>query len=258
MPRQQPASAAATNAAFYGTLTAGREDYWRKMAAPRYRISTLLSLIDEHHPGRVVDLGCGNGLLLSEIHRCHPTTALCGIDLSPAQVEQNRARLPGIRWFAADLTDASGLLAELCGKFDAVIASELVEHVDDAEVVLRNARLLASQGGFLFLSTQSGPIREMERIVGHVRHFSRDHTRALLMQAGWEPVRVWNCGFPFHDLSKWLANIRPAATMERFGGERYGLFENLVCAGLRVAFRFNSRARGAQLFAVARRAEPPS
>ena len=41
--------------------------------------------------------------------------------------------------------------------------------------------------------------------------------------------------------------------MARFGQRAYGWRENLVCIALRLAFRLNSRRRGAQVFATARR-----
>lgn len=41
--------------------------------------------------------------------------------------------------------------------------------------------------------------------------------------------------------------------MAEFGDRAYGLKQNAICAALRVAFKLNSRSRGAQLFAIARR-----
>ena len=71
------------------------------------------------------------------------------------------------------------------------------------------------------------------------------------MQAGWEPLRIWNAGFPFHDLSKWWANVNPDKSMAQFSGQAYGVYQNFVCLALRFAFLFNSGSHGAQLFAVA-------
>ena len=129
----------------------------------------------------------------------------------------------------------------------------MIEHVDDPAAFLRNAAALAAPGATLLLSTQSGPVHETERSVGHVRHFCRSTMETLLKQSGWEPVRVWNAGFPFHDLSKWWANRNPYASIQRFGNCRYGPFERAICAALRLAFLFNTHSRGAQLFVVARR-----
>ncbi|HNI61811.1 MAG TPA: hypothetical protein PKW11_17855, partial [Pseudomonadota bacterium] len=103
------------------------------------------------------------------------------------------------------------------------------------------------------LSTQSGKVRETERRIGHQRHFTVAEMSALLDRAGWQPIRVYNCGFPFHDLSKWYANRDPDASMQQFAGGKYGLREDVLCFLLRLAFRFNSRSHGAQLFAVARK-----
>ncbi len=238
------------NREFYERTTAGRSDYWRKMAAPRHRVATLLALLARDRPRSLVDLGCGDGRLLAEIARALPGTTLAGVDLSAPQIEQNRARQPEVDWHVADLDGGAAPVA-LAGRFDAVVATELIEHLDAPAQLLAAARALVAEHGRLYLSTQSGPVRETERRVGHRRHFSAAEIEALLGDAGWRPVRVWNTGFPFHDLSKWVANRDPDRSMAAFGERAYGPREDLICWALRQAFRLNSGRRGAQLFAVA-------
>jgi 2-polyprenyl-3-methyl-5-hydroxy-6-metoxy-1,4-benzoquinol methylase len=248
------ATAEATNSEYYGTLSTGRDDYWRKMAAPRFRVARFLRMLGEAPPASLVDLGCGNGMLLREIRERYPRVKLAGVDLSEAQIEANRAQHPGPQWHAIDLDRPIDMPPELADRFEVVVASEIVEHVRDPRTFLSNAlKMAVPRFGRLLLSTQSGPLRETERRVGHLRHFTAEDMTQVLLDAGWEPVRVWNEGFPFHDLSKWYANRDPDASMRRFGDERYGLREDLVCMALRMAFRLNSRQRGAQLFALARR-----
>ncbi len=248
-------SASEVNREFYDQGLPGVDDYWRKMAAPRARVEQIVRLLRDLRPRRVVDLGSGGGQLLAEIGARLPEVVLSGIDISASQIEQNARAHPQVAWHVADLDAArGGVPAALMGSFDVVIASELIEHLDHPEALLRNARDLARPGtGHLVLSTQSGPLRETERRVGHRRHWSREEIGAALALAGWLPVRSWNSGFPFHDLSKWYANLDAEGTMSRFANKPYGLFEDLVCLALRGAFRLNSRTRGAQLFAVARR-----
>lgn len=239
-----------TNTAFYGELRPGVQDYWRKMAAPRFRVATVLRELEKERPRTIVDLGCGNGALCEEIHARFPDAEIAGVDLSAAQVAANAARLPWGRWLVADLGAKE---APALGRtFDGVVTSEVIEHVEDPEAFLRNARTLASRGAMLVLSTQSGKVQETERRVGHLRHFTVEEMRALLARTGWRPERVWNAGFPFHDLSKWYANRDPDASMASFADRPYGWKEDAICAALRIAFRLNSRRRGAQLFAVAR------
>lgn len=229
------------NREYYDKRTPGQEDYWRLMAAPRHRGRVILRLIEELAPQSLVELGCGDGRLLREVRQQWPAMRLAGIDLSEAQIEANRERDSSIEWRAADLQQS---LAQ-SDSFDVVVAAEIIEHLDDPSAFLRNARAL---GRNLILTTQSGPIGETERRVGHTRHFTAAAMRSLLDETGWRPQRVWNEGFPFHDLSKWLANVNADASMRRFGEQHYGPLERFVSWGLRVAFRFNSRKRGAQLF----------
>ena len=243
-------SAAARNRAFYDADNPGTNDYFRKMAAPRFRVATLGRELERLAPRSVVDLGCGRGQLLEEIRRVLPNAKLVGIDLSTAQIEHNKAAMPWATWGVANL---SLPLDDGLGEHDAVVATEIIEHLDDPETFLANAARLLSPGGHLIVTTQSGRVGETERRVGHVRHFKTSDVRDLLVRAGLTPVKVWNAGFPFHDLSKWYANLNPDASMAAFSGKPYGLKEDLVCAALRLAFRFNSQSRGAQLFAIARR-----
>jgi SAM-dependent methyltransferase len=245
--------ASRANRDFYGRAPAGQRDYWRKMAAPRHRVATLVAELRRDRPGRVVDLGCGDGAMLDEIARALPDAELAGIDLSDAQIELNRAARPETQWHQRDLDGDVTFGAELEGAFDAILASEVIEHLDRPGAFLTSARRLAQTGARLYLSTQSGPVRETERRVGHRRHYSTEEMTSLLGETGWRPIRVWNTGFPFHDLSKWYANRDPDGSMDRFGEQAYGTRENLICWALRQAFRFNSRRRGAQLFAVAER-----
>jgi SAM-dependent methyltransferase len=246
--------ATAVNREYYGRPPPGLIDYWRKMAAPRQRMATFRRLLSQEPPSRVVDLGCGNGQLLSEIAGIHTKSALTGIDLSERQIQSNREVMPEISWSVQDLERPERIPSDMAGRFDAVIASEVIEHLKDPEAFLKAALALATPGrGRLLLSTQSGSMWETERRVGHLRHFTAEEISAMMRGAGWEVEAAWNCGFPFHDLSKWWANRDPDATMSRYSDRAYGPREELVCYALRIAFRFNSNRRGAQLFAVGRR-----
>ncbi len=247
-------SVADVNRAYYAEPTGGRHDYWRKMAAPRHRMATLVAEIRRAAPASLVDLGCGNGEALAEVRARLPGIELAGIDLSEAQIAANRRRLPGVAWSALDLDGPVTPEPGWREHFEAVLATEVVEHLEHPLAFLHSALRLARPGGRLFLSTQSGPVRETERRVGHRRHYAAGEMRELLEEAGWQVRSVWNTGFPFHDLSKWIANRDPDAAMRRFGERAYGWREDLLCAALRFAFLFNSHRRGAQLFAVAERA----
>lgn len=239
------------NDEYYAEVSAGRSDYWQKMAGPRHRVAVLLAQLRSAPPANLVDLGCGNGQLLKEIGRHFPRIQLAGIDLSDEQIKVNRNAAADIDWKTCDLDRERAVPSGMNGSYEAVVSSEVIEHVTQPLRFLENARLLAKPGGRLFLSTQSGPVHETERRVGHIRHFSKEEMARLLSAAGWEPTRIWNTGYPFHDWSKWFANLAPDRTMRDYSGSAYGWKQNAVCWGLRVAFNLNSTTRGYQLFAAA-------
>jgi cyclopropane fatty-acyl-phospholipid synthase-like methyltransferase len=244
------------NREFYAQTTPGQLDYWRLMAAPRFRMETFIRHLSVGPISSVVDLGCGNGQLLAELSARYPAASLTGIDLSEPRIEANEKAMPAITWVAVDLELPDAIHPDMHGRYDAVIASEIIEHLADPASFLKSALALARHGaGRLLLSTQGGPLRETERRVGHLRHYEAGEMGSLLERAGWRVERLWNAGWPFHDLSKWWANRSPDATMARFSERGYGPAERLVCAALRAAFRLNSGRRGAQLFAIARRPE---
>lgn len=237
------------NRLYYASQTEGLESYWKEMAAPVVRRETFMKLIAEHRPSSVVDLGCGGGHLLYEIRQRWPQMQLAGVELSDEQIERNRQRSPEIHWMNANL-DAPAAFSH---QYECVIASEIIEHVSNPGVFLENAYRLAKPGALLLLSTQSGRVQRTERLVGHFRHYSAPEMTQLLLHSGWTPLKVWNTGFPFQDLSKRVANLRPELSVQHFANRKYGWPQKLVCFLLRLLFRLNSQTRGTQLYAVARR-----
>lgn len=101
---------------------------------------------------RVVDIGCGGGLLAEAL--AAGGLEVTGIDAAPALIDVARLHLKvsGLKVdYRAQLSSA--LAAEQPGGFHAVSCMELLEHVDDPQAILRDCRRLLAPGGQLFLST---------------------------------------------------------------------------------------------------------
>ncbi len=114
-------------------------------------------------PGRVLDLGCGDGRLTALALAAYPeSTALC-VDMSPPMLDAAAQR------FGADVrvTFATcDLDHELTfdGPFDAIITSLAVHHVSDARKVTlyaEIARLLAPGGVFANLEIVKSPTQAL-------------------------------------------------------------------------------------------------
>ncbi|MFQ5585526.1 MAG: bifunctional 2-polyprenyl-6-hydroxyphenol methylase/3-demethylubiquinol 3-O-methyltransferase UbiG [Thermodesulfobacteriota bacterium] len=107
---------------------------------------------------RVVDIGCGGGVLAEEFAKAG--AEVTGIDLSPLSIDVARehARQSGLSIDYRVLPVAQ-LLEEGGASYDAVICAEVLEHVDDLEAFLRDAAALLKEGGHFFFGTINRTIR---------------------------------------------------------------------------------------------------
>lgn len=80
---------------------------------------------------RILEIGCGKGFMLAAL-RDAGFTSLTGVDLSPADVEQARARLPGAELHCAD---GMAFMKQHAGAFDVIIAKAVLEHQEKADVL---------------------------------------------------------------------------------------------------------------------------
>lgn len=102
---------------------------------------------------RVLDVGCGGGILADSMARKGAT--VLGIDLSTkalkiAQLHALEAETPRIDYREVS---AEALAAEQPGQFDAVTCMEMLEHVPDPASVVRACSELVKPGGWVFFST---------------------------------------------------------------------------------------------------------
>ncbi|MGQ9447037.1 bifunctional 2-polyprenyl-6-hydroxyphenol methylase/3-demethylubiquinol 3-O-methyltransferase UbiG [Xanthomonas citri] len=101
---------------------------------------------------RVLDVGCGGGLLSESMARLG--AQVTAIDLAPELVKV--ARLHSLEsGVQVDyrVQSVEDLAAEQAGSFDAVTCMEMLEHVPDPTAIIRACASLLKPGGKLFLST---------------------------------------------------------------------------------------------------------
>jgi 2-polyprenyl-6-hydroxyphenyl methylase/3-demethylubiquinone-9 3-methyltransferase len=105
---------------------------------------------------RVLDVGCGGGILADSMARRGAAEVL-GIDLSTkalkiAQLHALEARTPNIAYREVSV---EGLAVEVPASFDVVTCMEMLEHVPDPASVVRACADLVKPGGWVFFSTLS-------------------------------------------------------------------------------------------------------
>src|SRR6478609_1010992 len=219
----------------------------------RMLIFGALGLDASPTPARVLEIGCGQGELSSEIARLHPKVDLLGIDLSHTGVAITQAKVPGGAFFQQDLREPISVPSRYHGWATHAVCSEVLEHHDDPVACLRNVRACLAPGAKLVVTVPGGPVSAFDRHIGHRAHFTRARLEKVLLDAGFEVDAVHGSGFPFFNLYRLAVVARGKrliadAETDLRGSARLGvwLFSRL--------FRMN-KARGThgwQLLAVAR------
>jgi 2-polyprenyl-6-hydroxyphenyl methylase / 3-demethylubiquinone-9 3-methyltransferase len=124
---------------------------------PLHEINPLrLSWIDGLAPlrgKRVVDVGCGGGILADSMAR--RGADVLGIDLAskPLKVAQLHAMETETPSIAYREVAAEALAAEQPAAFDVVTCMEMLEHVPDPSSIVNACATLAKPGGWVFFST---------------------------------------------------------------------------------------------------------
>ncbi len=239
------------NRTTYNALWPQLSEFIRYNPGARHRRRNVFSLLDRVKFSSLLDVGCGDGALLSLLHARYPHVAFEGVDLSAVVVERNRQALPHMRFSVANVaTDP------LPGPFDVVVCTEVLEHLDDPARALASIAAATRPGGHAVITTPTGVVHATERHFGHTRHLTRTELALLADAAGFTVLENRSWGFPVYALTKWATNVDPAAALRRFGGDKaYGVVEKAVSNALWLANYANlpSSPFGVQLFALLQR-----
>ncbi|WP_315835066.1 class I SAM-dependent methyltransferase [Bradyrhizobium prioriisuperbiae] len=165
--------------------------------------------------GRVLDVGVGTGLSLSDYSR---TTKICGVDISEPMLRKAQERVRTL-----DLTNVETLavmdaknLAFADGAFDAVVAQYVITAVPDPEGTLDDFIRVLKPGGELIL----------------VNHIGAESGARRMFELGFAPLARrlgWRPEFPWERLVNWasrhggvtLQERRPMPPMGHFSLIRY-------------------------------------
>jgi len=157
----------------------------------RERQRIRLMYLDEATPGRLLDVGCGNGDRMAEFEA--RGWQVQGQEIDPTAAGQARAR--GLRVHLGDL-ESSGFAPE---SFDAVTANHVIEHVHAPVALLRECRRLLKPGGTLIVVTPNVESHGHRRFEAawrglepprHLQIFSPGTLGAVASRAGFDRVTV--------------------------------------------------------------------
>lgn len=161
---------------------------------------------------RVLDFGCGEASLLVELAIDFQTSVFFGFDPGPAaHIGLNKAVSLGLKnLFVADLKECTNR-----GPYDLVVASHVVEHLLDFDL-LHLLNTLLVEDGLLYVEVPNALqysthgrqefLYYFDRL--HVNHFTPQSLARIAAKAGFGYVRHFEYGFPYRD-----GNAYPALGM---------------------------------------------
>ncbi len=143
-------------------------------------IWALLNRAGVHAPLRLLDAGCGTGRNLVEFGGLGEGE---GVDFSPQAVQFCRGRgLAGVR--QASLEE----LPFEAGRFDLILATDVIEHLEDDHRALTELRRVAAPGARLVLTVPAYQWLWSAHDVSmhHRRRYTAHRLRQRISAAGWE------------------------------------------------------------------------
>jgi methionine biosynthesis protein MetW len=191
-----------------GELAFASDPYEAKQS-PDTSHARILGWVGERRPGRVLDLGCGDGHRASELRASGHHVV--GVDVSAADGVKDRVD----EFVQADLD--TGLPPELDGPFDVVIAADILGHVRRPELILEELhRLLAPSGVVIASVPNFGHWYPRLRVMAgrfdydrrgildrtHVRFFTGRSFERLLAAQGWKVARRGHMGLPLEVIER--------------------------------------------------------
>lgn len=156
------------------------EDYLREERLRFYE--EVADVVASFAPASVVDVGCGSGHLLGAVaERLGGTPRLLGIDYARSAARRVRQLVPQAEVLVSDLYDL-----ELEERFDLVLCTEVLEHVDEPVAALDALARLRGPCGRIVLTVPDGALDDWE---GHQNFWNQDELRALLGRLGAVEIR---------------------------------------------------------------------
>ena len=179
---------------------------------------------------------------MAQVRARWPLTEAIGIELSDAGCKIARRKVPDATFLQRDLVEEAKVPAHFRNWATHAVCSEVLEHVDRPDQLIRHATAYLAPGCRLVVTVPGGPMSAFDRHIGHRRHYTKQALRALLDEAGLEVEWIAAAGFPFHNLYRLAVMVRgrrligdASGRSSRLMGWISRLFHLAFCMNLRTS-----------------------
>lgn len=184
--------------------------------------------------GRILDAGCGTGSLLVQL-------ALRGYDVNGVDISEESVRRT-VEYLTPIMPEAKSIIkvgsAEKIdypdGSFDAVIAAEVLEHVEKDLLAVREFYRLLKPGGVCIITVPANPSLWdiSDEMASHKRRYSREDLLKLFNNASFKIEKLFFLGFPLMRLYHRLIFLRWARRIDKMNSGSISSGDTLTRIGL--------------------------
>mgnify|MGYP001355161121 CR=1 FL=1 len=130
-----------------------------------------------------MDVGCGTGFVLSRIEAAFPRASLHGSEMLSTGLKHAVSRLPGVEFMQMDARHIPFI-----DEFEAIGSFDVIEHIENDNVALKNCFQALKKEGYLFLTVPQHMWlwSKVDEDACHVRRYSLSELRYKLEQSGFE------------------------------------------------------------------------
>ena len=177
---------------------------WATAEAPHsceYIAPEIINILKRLYISRVLDVGSGNGKLCCEIKRSG--LIVVGVENDVQGVETSKSNYPDIHFYNYGVQDDPGELLAQEGAFDAVVSTEVIEHLFSPHLLPIYARAVLKNKGYLVITTPyHGYLKNLAISIvnkwdfhhtalwhgGHIKFWSRSTLTRLFEENGFDVV----------------------------------------------------------------------
>lgn len=179
----------------YHTQTSSQK---KKIRRNNFTYRILIEKIEKYlsKKMKVLDIGCGAGTL--DFYLANKVKDIQGVDISKKAIDSCNATKENLEIKNVNFKVCFFPSENVKGKFDLVIFTEIIEHLEDDMKALREINKLLNKKGILFLSTPSsnsplhrlGLAKDFDKRVGHVRRYDLHELLDLIQKNGFKIKEV--------------------------------------------------------------------
>ncbi len=189
-------------------------------------------LLKEYLGDRIIDFGCGTGIILSTIHSRKNYNLLVGVDISKFNIDYNLMKgVEKVELYCADFNDLDFSIL-IKKNIDTIFLLDVLEHIDSDVEFLEKIYFNMPKGAKLIIKVPNAQFmfNELDKASGHFRRYSKGELNRKCKQVGFNNIslRYMNLVGGLVYLTKKIKKTENATFSETYSDKKLKIINKLI------------------------------